>query len=97
MIARQLDSHIYKGAKDRYRALQNACTELAVDLKQVCYVSDSIRDIDALALVGLGLVPADASPVQTLAHRVLKHRGGNGAVAEAGVTAGVTRVANARR
>ena len=35
-------------------------------------------------LDGLGLVPDNASPAaQAVAHRVLKHGGGNGAVAEA--------------
>ena len=64
--------------------MQNACTELGVDLKHVCYVGDSLRDIDALAMVGLGLVPCDASlAAQAVAHRVLKHQGGNGAVGEA--------------
>ena len=85
MISRRLEiPHIYKGAKDKYQALQDACTELGVDLKYVCYVGDSLRDIDALAAVGLALVPSDASPAaQTVAHRVLKHGGGSGAVAEA--------------
>jgi len=85
MIARRLEiKYVYQGAKDKCRALQNACTELGVDLKNVCYVGDSLRDVDALAMVGLGLVPDNASPAaQAAAHRVLKHGAGNGAVAEA--------------
>jgi 3-deoxy-D-manno-octulosonate 8-phosphate phosphatase (KDO 8-P phosphatase) len=85
MIVRRLEiRHVYQGAKDKYRALQNACTDLGVDLQQVCYVGDSLRDIEALAMVGLGLVPSDGSlAAQAAARRVLKHQGGNGAVAEA--------------
>lgn len=85
MIARRLDiSHLYRGAKDKCQALQSVCTELGVSLQQVCYVGDSLRDADALSIVGLGLAPADAvQAAQAAAHRVLKHRGGEGVVAEA--------------
>lgn len=85
MIARRLEiSHVYRGAKDKCQALRNVCAELGVSLEQVCYVGDSLRDADALSIVGLGLAPADAiRAAQAAAHRVLKHRGGDGAVAEA--------------
>ena len=85
MIARRLEiKYVYQGAKDKCRALQNICADLGIDLNEVCYVGDSMRDVGALAMVGLGLVPADASPAaRAVAHRVLKERGGNGAVAEA--------------
>jgi YrbI family 3-deoxy-D-manno-octulosonate 8-phosphate phosphatase len=85
MIARRLEiKYVYQGAKDKCRALQNICADHGIDLTEVCYVGDSTRDVGALAMVGLSLVPADASPAaRTVAHRVLKERGGNGAVAEA--------------
>jgi 3-deoxy-D-manno-octulosonate 8-phosphate phosphatase (KDO 8-P phosphatase) len=84
-IARRLEiKYVYQGAKDKCRALQNICADLGIDLNEVSYVGDSMRDVGALAMVGLGLVPADASPAaRAVAHRVLKERGGNGAVAEA--------------
>ena len=85
MIARRLEiSHVYRGAKDKCQALRSVCTELGVSLQQVCYVGDSERDADALAMVGLGLAPSDAiRAAQVAAHRVLQHQGGDGAVAEA--------------
>ncbi len=85
MVARRLEiSHVYEGAKDKRMALKELCADLGVDLKQVCYVGDSLRDVDALTAAGLALVPADASSAaHKAAHRVLKHAGGNGAVAEA--------------
>jgi len=85
IIARRLEiSHVYRGAKDKCQALRSVCTELGVSLQQVCYVGDSQRDADALAMVGLGLAPSDAiRAAQVAAHRVLQHQGGDGAVAEA--------------
>ena len=85
MIARRLEiSHVYQGAKDKSKALEKACADLGVGLEQVCYVGDSLRDADALAIVGLGLAPADAAQAaQASARRVLEHRSGDGAVAEA--------------
>ena len=65
------------------QALEVLCRELGVDLKEVCYVGDSPRDVEALTMVGLALAPRDASSAaQAVAHRMLNHRSGNGAVAE---------------
>jgi len=85
MIARRLEiSHVFREAKDKCRAVRHVCDELGVGVEQVCYVGDSQRDAEALAIVGLGLAPADATKeARMAAHRVLKHRGGDGAVAEA--------------
>lgn len=85
MITRRLEiSHLFEGAKDKRETLQAVSDKLGIELRQVCYVGDSQRDVDALAIVGLALVPADASSsAKAAAHRVLEHRGGNGAVAEA--------------
>jgi len=85
MIARRLEiSHVFREAKDKCRAVHQLCRELGVTLEQVCYVGDSRRDAEAVAIVGLGLAPADAtSEAQMAAHQVLKHPGGDGAVAEA--------------
>jgi YrbI family 3-deoxy-D-manno-octulosonate 8-phosphate phosphatase len=85
MVARRLEiNHVYRGAKEKRVALQELCADLGVNLKEVCYVGDSLRDVDALAVAGLALAPADAClTAHKVAHRVLKHAGGNGAVAEA--------------
>jgi D-sedoheptulose 7-phosphate isomerase len=53
-------------------------------LSAFCYIGDSDRDAPALAKVGLGLAPANATPAaKAAAHRLLSRAGGNGAVAEA--------------
>ncbi len=85
MIACRLEIRdVYQGAKDKCHALRKVCADLGVNLEQVCYVGDSLRDADTLAVVGLGLAPANAThAAQVAAQRVLKHRGGDGAVAEA--------------
>jgi 3-deoxy-D-manno-octulosonate 8-phosphate phosphatase (KDO 8-P phosphatase) len=85
MIGRRLEiKHVYRGAKDKPQALRQMCRDLGVTLDHVCYVGDSLRDAEALAIAGLGLAPADASrAAQAAADRVLKSNGGNGAVAEA--------------
>jgi len=85
MIARRLEvSHLYKGVKDKGQAVRNMCAELEISPEQVCYVGDSWRDAEALKIAGLGLAPADAvQAAQAAADRVLTHRCGEGAVAEA--------------
>jgi 3-deoxy-D-manno-octulosonate 8-phosphate phosphatase (KDO 8-P phosphatase) len=85
MIADRLEiSRVYRGAKDKGQAVRDVGAELGVSLAHVCYVGDSLRDADALAVVGLGLAPANATnAAQAAADRILTHRGGEGAVAEA--------------
>jgi YrbI family 3-deoxy-D-manno-octulosonate 8-phosphate phosphatase len=85
MISRRLKvSHVFRGAKDKARVLEELCTELGVDMKEVCFVGDSLRDADALAIAGVGLAPSDAArQARKAADRVLKNPGGSGAVAEA--------------
>ena len=75
---------VMMGAKDKLAAVRQVAAEHQVELNRVCYVGDSDRDAPALAAVGLGLAPANATPVaQSAAHRVLTRAGGDGAAAEA--------------
>ena len=75
---------VVRGAKDKAAALTELARECGVELAEVCYVGDSDRDAPALALAGLGLAPADATPAaRAAADRVLGARGGAGAAAEA--------------
>lgn len=72
------------GAKDKLTALTELTTRLGVRLEETCYVGDADRDAPALAAVGVGLAPADASiAARKAADRVLDTGGGRGAVAEA--------------
>jgi len=72
------------GRKDKDAAIEELAAELGIPLEAVCYVGDAARDAPALALVGLGLAPADAAhAAQDAADRVLDAPGGRGAVEEA--------------
>jgi|TARA_B100001964_G_C14060665_1_gene521247 YrbI family 3-deoxy-D-manno-octulosonate 8-phosphate phosphatase len=85
VIAKRVDIvHIYRKAKDKSEAMLKLSTDLNVSLKEIMYVGDSLRDADALAMVGLGLAPADADEsARKAANKVLEHLGGAGAVNEA--------------
>ena len=77
-------TRVRRGAKDKLASLHELAGELGLPLAAVCYVGDGDRDAPALAQVGLGLAPADATPAaRAAAHRVLQACGGHGAVAEA--------------
>jgi D-sedoheptulose 7-phosphate isomerase len=84
-IARRFGvEQVVRGAKDKVAALNALSAQLGVPLERFCYIGDSDRDAPALARVGLGLAPANATPAaKAAAHRVLSRAGGEGAVAEA--------------
>jgi YrbI family 3-deoxy-D-manno-octulosonate 8-phosphate phosphatase len=85
VIARKLQVVlVYRGRHDKDVAVAELASEAGVPLDETCYVGDSVRDAPALAAVGLGLAPADASrEAREAADRVLEAGGGRGAVAEA--------------
>jgi D-sedoheptulose 7-phosphate isomerase len=75
---------VLHGAKDKLAAVERVSAEYNVPLAEICYVGDSDRDAPALAAVGLGLAPANATPAaRHAASRVLRAAGGGGAAAEA--------------
>jgi D-sedoheptulose 7-phosphate isomerase len=75
---------VMRGAKDKVSALSELSAGLNISLDHFCYIGDSDRDAPALSEVGLGLAPANATPMaKAAAHIVLSHSGGAGAVAEA--------------
>jgi YrbI family 3-deoxy-D-manno-octulosonate 8-phosphate phosphatase len=75
---------VWAGRKDKHVVLVEMAAELGVELEEVCYVGDSLRDAPALELAGLGLAPADAAPeASAAADQVLEAPGGRGAVDEA--------------
>lgn len=85
VLARRFDViSIIQGAKDKLAALKSLAAQHHLTLEEICYVGDGDRDAPAIAAVGLGLAPADATPAaRAAAHRVLASSGGDGAVAEA--------------
>ena len=75
---------VAKGAKDKLAEVRQLAEAAGIGLDAVCYVGDSDRDAPALAAVGLGLAPHDASAeAKRAAAAVLSSPGGRGAVAEA--------------
>lgn len=84
-IVRRLEiEHTVRGAKDKLQALTSVAESLGVPLAAICYVGDADRDAAALAAVGLGLAPQNATPTaKQAADQVLVSPGGAGAVAEA--------------
>lgn len=85
MLANRLQvDRVYQGAKDKRKAIHRLIADEQIHLGDVCYIGDSRRDAEAFADVGFSLAPADAvSQAQQAADRVLKTKGGFGAVAEA--------------
>jgi D-sedoheptulose 7-phosphate isomerase len=76
--------HVVQGAKDKASTIVALSRQLDIPLCEFCYIGDADRDAPALSQVGLGLVPANATPVaKTAADRLLTRAGGAGAVAEA--------------
>ena len=76
--------HTIRGAKDKLEAVHSLAQQLQVPLAAICYVGDSDRDAPALAAVGLGLAPVNATTrAKAAAHLVLRSPGGDGAVHEA--------------
>jgi 3-deoxy-D-manno-octulosonate 8-phosphate phosphatase (KDO 8-P phosphatase) len=72
------------GAQDKLAALRELTGRLDVALGDTCYVGDADRDAPALAAVGIGLAPADATTMaRAAADHVLDAVGGRGAVAAA--------------
>ena len=72
------------GVKDKLGAIQNFAGPLQVPLTAICFIGDSDRDAPALAAVGLGIAPSNATAdAKAAAHIILKSEGGNGAVYEA--------------
>lgn len=83
-IAKRLGiTNIIKGAKDKEKALKQLSEYTQVPLENICYIGDADRDINALKLCGLSIVPQDATKkAKESALVILKSKGGNGVVYE---------------
>jgi len=77
-------SRVNSGCLTKRQAAQQICDKLEISLAEVCYVGDDVNDIDLLSAVGYPCCPPNARP-EVLALpgiRVLKTRGGEGAIRE---------------
>lgn len=83
-IAKRLGiTNIIKGAKDKEKALKQLSEYTQVPLENICYIGDADRDINALKLCGLSIVPQDATKkAKESALVILKSKGGDGVVHE---------------
>lgn len=84
-VAKRLQvARVYRGAKDKRKALRAVSIDLSASPEEICYVGDSWRDVEAFREVGLALAPSDAAAAaREAAHCVLTRPAGRGAVAEA--------------
>jgi len=80
---RKLKLPYLQGIKDKATALKNLLAERLIQPEKVVYVGNDTNDLPCFSLVGCAVTVADAHPaVLRQADRVLKNRGGHGAVRE---------------
>src|SRR4051812_42118338 len=74
---------VFKGCKDKARALRAFAESRHFDLGEVCFMGDDVNDLGALELAGLAAAPADArDSVRRAVAFVSTRPGGLGAVRE---------------
>ena len=74
---------VYSGAKDKLAAMNKIAEEMDVNVNELMYIGDSDRDIPALAAVGLGIVPSDATlNARYSADYITETKGGYGVLLE---------------
>ena len=68
----------------KLEAAKEICAQLGIGLEDVCFVGDDINDVELLSAVGYPFCPPNARPeVKAVPGiRVLKTRGGDGAIRE---------------
>jgi 3-deoxy-D-manno-octulosonate 8-phosphate phosphatase (KDO 8-P phosphatase) len=72
------------GRMDKAVALREIAARWGLELSSIAAIGDDLVDIPMLALCGWGMCPAGADPrLRARADRVLRARGGRGAVREA--------------
>lgn len=75
---------VIEGSKDKASALEQACAELCVPLRDTAHVGDDWPDLPAMRACGLPIAVADAEPeVLDAAGFVTPRPGGRGAVRDA--------------
>ena len=76
-------SEVFLGVKDKAAALRSLCERYGIEPSEVAYIGDDLNDLPCRDVAGYFVCPADARPeVLACAHRILKARGGHGAVRE---------------
>jgi 3-deoxy-D-manno-octulosonate 8-phosphate phosphatase (KDO 8-P phosphatase) len=74
---------VFKGCKDKARALREFAQRRGLDLSQIAFMGDDVNDLEAMQLAGLAAAPANAEDsVRAHAQFVSQRDGGHGAVRE---------------
>jgi 3-deoxy-D-manno-octulosonate 8-phosphate phosphatase (KDO 8-P phosphatase) len=74
----------YPGCKDKAAALREFALRHEVSVDEVCFIGDDVNDLEAFALCGLAVAPANAHRAALgMVAMVTGHAGGTGAVREA--------------
>lgn len=77
-------TNVIKGAKDKEKDLKKISENTKIPLENICYIGDADRDINALKICGLGMVPQDATKkAKESVPVVLQTDGGSGVVYDA--------------
>jgi YrbI family 3-deoxy-D-manno-octulosonate 8-phosphate phosphatase len=75
---------VYKSAKDKLLAFESMANDRGLNLNDIAYIGDSIRDVPVLKKIIFSFAPSDADEKAIgVARYKLKKRGGRGAVSEA--------------
>ncbi len=72
---------VWKGSKQKARALEEFAERRGFDLTSICFMGDDVNDLEAMRIAGLSAAPSNARPaVLAAASFVSTCPGGNGAV-----------------
>lgn len=75
--------HVIQDTRTKLPAFEALIKQLGLQASQVAYIGDDLPDLPPMQAAGLACCPGDAArDVQTTAHLVSNHRGGDGAVRE---------------
>ena len=73
----------YVGTDPKITILEQWCSDMDIDMKQVAYIGDDINDRDIINAVGFTACPADAMPaIKKIVDVDLTNKGGCGCVRE---------------
>ncbi|WP_300692235.1 MULTISPECIES: KdsC family phosphatase [Helicobacter] len=76
-------TYLKQGVSDKAKALEEILKEANLSLKEVAIIGDDLNDLSMLKLVKYSFAPSDAvKEVKRNVHKVLKYKGGKGAVRE---------------
>lgn len=81
--AEKLGLPCLQNVEDKWSALQAWLQAQGIDPAQVVYLGNDANDLPCMTRVGCAVAPADAHPsARDVAHILLEHRGGDGAIRE---------------